>query len=575
MISHPASPRPRGLVAGAFVIVLVGAIVAGGPSSAQPDATSAADGREALVAHVLNRVAFGPRPGDVDRVRRIGVDAYIDEQLQPERIVVGEALTRRLDALDVQRLPAGTLIDGYRAGQRAVQAAQRAQAVAADEAMKVPASVAESGMKDDPVATRRQQYRRLALQTAEARLIQAIESPRQLQEVMTDFWFNHFNVFIGKDLDRALVSNYERDAIRPYALGRFRDLLGATARHPAMLFYLDNWLSTGADAEVNRTAKQKAGLNENYARELMELHTLGVENEGKPGGAAANYTQGDVTELARMLTGWTFDARASGRAGPLEGVESDQLFVFAPRRHDNGPKTWLGHRITANGQQEGELALDVLATHPATARHIAFQLAQYFVADQPPQALVDRLAARFLATDGDIREVLRTLLHSAEFREPASMTAKFKTPYQYVVSAARASGVPVVNVQPLVGALAQLGMPLYGCATPDGYKNTEAAWLNPEGMTRRIAFVTALASGRLAIDRPAPNASQTPAAPPAAPVTVPPVAQPPARFEALQAVLLLETLGPTIGDRTRGVVLGTEPQLAAALVLGSPEFMRR
>jgi uncharacterized protein (DUF1800 family) len=523
---------------------------------------SSAANSDAMVAHVLNRVAFGPKPGDVERVRRIGVDAYIDEQLHPERIVVGDALQARLDALDVERLPAGTLIDGYRSEQRAVRAAQAAQAgKTADDNVGIQ-------VKDDVVATRREQYRRLTLQTAEARLIQAIDSPRQLEEVMTDFWYNHFNVFVGKDLDRALVANYERDAIRPYAMGHFRDLLGATAKHPAMLFYLDNWLSTGANAEVNRTAKQQAGLNENYARELMELHTLGVENEGKTGG----YSQKDVTELARMLTGWTFDGRATGRGGPLEGTDSQSLFIFAPRRHDTGTKTWLGHTITPNGQQEGEFALDVLAMHPGTARHISFQLAQYFVADNPPQALVDRMTARYLATDGDIREVMRTLLYSPEFRSPDAMTAKFKTPYQYVVSAARASGVPVINVQPLVGTLAQLGMPLYGCLTPDGYKNTEAAWLNPEGVTRRINFVTALASGRLAIDRAAPPPGQPVAT---ASSSTPPVAQPALKVASLQAVPLLETLGPTIGDKTRGVVLGTEPQLAAALVLGSPDFMRR
>lgn len=521
-------------------------------------------GNEALVGHVLNRVAYGPRPGDVDRVRRIGVDAYIDEQLTPERIAIPDALQQRLAALDVQRLPAGTLIDGYRTEQRAVREAQRLQAANGGDAK--PAAV---DAKDDLVAMRRAQYRRLGLQAAEARLVQAIESPRQLQEVMTDFWFNHFNVFIGKDLDRALVANYERDAIRPYALGHFRDLLGATAKHPAMLFYLDNWLSTGADATVNRNAKQKAGLNENYARELMELHTLGVENEGKTGG----YTQKDVTELARMLTGWTFDGRATGAGGRLEGVESQALFIFAPRRHDNGTKVWLGHTVSANGEQEGEYALDVLAMHPATARHIGFELAQYFVADQPPQALVDRLTARYLATDGDIREVLRTLLYSREFRAPEAMTAKFKTPYRYVVSAARASGVPIVNVQPLVGTLAQLGMPLYGCLTPDGYKNTEAAWLNPEGMTRRINFATALAGGRLAIDRPAPVGAPVAASMQvSAPAT--PVAQAPMRLAPLLAVPLLETLGPTVGDRTRSVVFGSEPQLAAALVLGSPDFMR-
>jgi uncharacterized protein (DUF1800 family) len=273
-----------------------------------------------------------------------------------------------------------------------------------------------------------------------------------------------------------------------------------------------------------------------------------------------------------MLTGWTFDGRATGRGGPLEGTDSQSLFIFAPRRHDTGTKTWLGHTITPNGQQEGEFALDVLAMHPGTARHISFQLAQYFVADNPPQALVDRMTARYLATDGDIREVMRTLLYSPEFRSPDAMTAKFKTPYQYVVSAARASGVPVINVQPLVGTLAQLGMPLYGCLTPDGYKNTEAAWLNPEGVTRRINFVTALASGRLAIDRAAPPPGQPVAT---ASSSTPPVAQPALKVASLQAVPLLETLGPTIGDKTRGVVLGTEPQLAAALVLGSPDFMRR
>ena len=553
-----------------FSFFAAGSIAADPPGASTRDLRQAPG--EALVAHVLNRVAYGPRPGDVERVRRIGVDAYIDEQLHPERIAVGDALQQRLAALDVVRLPAGTLIDGYRTEQRAAQAAQRAQAAGAGDA-KMDGRNDAKGAADKPedlVATRRQQYRRLALQSAEARLVQAIESPRQLQEVMTDFWFNHFNVFVGKDLDRALVANYERDAIRPYALGHFRELLGATARHPAMLFYLDQWLSTGANADVNRAAKQKAGLNENYAREVMELHTLGVENEGKPGG----YTQKDVTELARMLTGWTFDGRATGRGGPLEGVESEALFIFAPRRHDTEPKQWLGNRVASNGQQEGEFALDVLAMHPATARHISFQIAQYFVADQPPAALVDRMTARYLATDGDIREVLRTLLFSPEFRSQDAMTAKFKTPYQYVVSAARASGLPIVNVNPLVGTLAQLGMPLYGCQTPDGYKNTEAAWLNPEGMTRRINFATALASGRLPIDRPAAATPDPAVAGMVPPSTAAVVVLPPLRSASLQAVPLLETLGPTIGDRTRGVVLGSEPQLAAALVLGSPDFMR-
>jgi uncharacterized protein (DUF1800 family) len=560
---RPDRARPATWAAVASGSALVAAFALS-PSVA-PAVGIANDRGDPLVAHVLNRLAFGPKPGDVERIRRSGVDAYIDEQLHPERIPLPNDLTARLASLDVQRLPAGTLVDGYRAAQQANREAQRNQALMAE------GKRTESMPLDPASDTRRDQYRRLNLQTTEARLVQAIDSPRQLQEVMTEFWFNHFNVFIGKDIDRALVSNYERDAIRPNALGHFRDLLGATAKHPAMLFYLDNWLSTGADAIVNRSAKQPLGLNENYAREVMELHTLGVENEGKPGG----YTQKDVTELARMLTGWTFDARATGRGGPLEGVESHDLFIFAPRRHDNGTKTWLGHTIPPSGVQEGEYALDVLATHPATARHISYQLAQYFVADAPPPALVDRLTARFLATDGDIREVLRTLFFSPEFRDPAAMSAKFKTPYQYVVSAARASGMPIVNTQPLAGTLAQLGMPLYGCQTPDGYKNTQDAWLNPDGMTRRINFATALATGRLGIDREAPlpmvAANAIPTANAAAAL---PAVQVPARA-ALLPVPLLDTLGPTISEKTRGVVLESEPRLAAALVLGSPDFMHR
>ena len=527
------------------------------------EAAQAADERATL--HVLNRVAFGPRAGDLERLSRMGIDAWLDEQLHPERLALPDSLTARLATLDTQNKPIADLIAEFRADRKAVQEAKRAEAAAGSNA-------SPSERKADAVAMRQADYRRFNVQSGEARLARAIESPRQLEEVMTDFWFNHFNVFIGKGLDRVLVANYERDAIRPHALGNFRDLLGATARHPAMLFYLDNWLSTSPDFEprgalaVGQKAKA-AGLNENYARELMELHTLGVENEGKPGG----YTQRDVTELARILTGWTFDPRpASRNAGQ---------FVFDARRHDNGVKIWLGTTITPDGQAEGEHALDVLASHPATAHHIGYQLAQYFVADNPPAALVDRLAARFLATRGDIRAVLKALFDSAEFRDPKFAATKFKTPYQYVVSAARASGVTVVNVRPLLAVLAQLGMPLYGCQTPDGYKNTEDAWLNPEGMTRRINFATALATGRLPIGRADADApllaasAMTPA--PMSPNPTPAVAPTTLRSVPVSVDALIATLGPGIGARTRTAVGEAEPDLAAALVLGSPDFMRR
>ncbi|MBC7686279.1 MAG: DUF1800 domain-containing protein, partial [Bdellovibrionales bacterium] len=345
-------------------------------------------------------------------------------------------------------------------------------------------------------------------QSAEARLVRAIHSPRQLEEVLVDFWYNHFNVFAGKGLDRALVASYERDAIRPFVFGSFRQLLGATARHPAMLYYLDNQLS-------------KAGaLNENYARELMELHTLGVD---------AGYTQKDVTELARMLTGWSYDQRAL--------IRRDEGFRFDGRRHDQGTKAWLGVQVPPNGQAEGDYALDVLARHPATARRISYKLAQYFVHDTPPPALVARMARTWGETDGDLRAVLRTLLSSDEFMAPDAIGAKFKTPYQYVLSAARASGAGVEDMTPLLQSLAQLGMPLYGCVTPDGYKNTEAAWLNPGALTRRIGFATAMGG-------------------------------------KLDATQLESAIGAGITPRTRAMVAASPAPLRAAMLLGSPDFMQ-
>jgi uncharacterized protein (DUF1800 family) len=413
----------------------------------------------------------------------------------------------------------------------------------------------------------RQLIARLTEQTAEARLARAIDSPRQLQEVMVDFWFNHFNVYAGKGLDRALVGSYERDAIRPYVLGSFRDLLGATAKHPAMLFYLDNWLSTSSDFQPKQNRRngplgQKAkasGLNENYARELMELHTLGVDG---------GYSQNDVTELARILTGWTFNQR--------DLVLNNRGFQFDESRHDNGIKQWLGRTIGAQGQQEGEVALDILAMHPSTARHLSVELAQYFVQDQPPPALVERMTRRYLDTGGNIREVLRTLFHSKEFMAQAGTGSKFKTPYQFVVSAARAGNVPFTNVRPFLGALNQLGMPLYGCQTPDGYKNTESAWLNPDALTRRIAFATALASGRLPLNKDMDDGkgmgkkqlerqadgdqrggmtAQTDIVP-------------------LDVDALLDTLGPTLSPRTRAIIDSNPVPLRAAMVLGSPDFMQ-
>lgn len=477
--------------------------------------------QEQRALHVLNRLAFGPQPGDVDRVIALGVERYIDQQLNPEKIQLSAALVQGLHVLPIANAPAGEVLAELINVQKAAQQAD-----------------AQSKLKQ------KETIRRITQQTAQARLLRAIESPRQLEEVMVDFWFNHFNVFEGKGFDRALVASYERDAIRPYVLGRFRDLLGATAKHPAMLFYLDNWVSTAhvlpANSSGQRTPSSSLhGLNENYARELMELHTLGVDG---------GYRQKDVTELARIFTGWTFV--------PNELIRDAETFHFESRRHDQTSKEWLGHTVFANGQTEGEWALDILAMHPATARRISYQLAQYFVADQPPPVLVERLSLRFLDTQGDIRAVLRTLFDSSEFWDVAHVGAKFKTPYQYVISAMRASDRSITNFQPLLNALTQLGMPLYGCQTPDGYKNTEEAWLNPEALSRRINFATALAAGRLPIDKQ-PDSDSAPGA-----------------IRPLDADSLLVTLGASVSRKTSQTVASSPPALRAALLLGSPDFMR-
>ena len=491
--------------------------------------------------HALDRIAYGPRPGDLERVTAMGAERYIDQQLSPQTIPEPPELRRQLDALDTTKLSTAELFRRY--GPPARRTAD-GDAAARKQVQKAANRVAEQAMQ--------------------ARLLRAVYSPAQLQEVMTDFWFNHFNVFRGKGLEeRIWLAAYERDAIRPYAMGRFRDLLGATAKHPAMLYYLDNWQSTVP--RTDRFGDSKGGLNENYAREVMELHTLGVDG---------GYAQKDVTELARILTGWTYLPRDWEQGG-------DAPFAFEPKRHDFGGKTLLGAHLEGTGESEGERALDLLARSPATAHHVSWQLAQYFVADDPPPALVERMAKRFTQTDGDIHEVLWVLFHSPEFWNADHAGNKFKTPYQYVVSALRASGAEVRNFRPAIGALNQLGMPLYGCQTPDGWKNTEAAWLNPDAMVYRLNFATALGGGRLPLlraeaslpvpdDEPMPqpmNAAMkgTPAEPEFGDDDRPPPPDP----AQLQA-----TLGNPFSSQTAAALDAARPRLRAALMLGSPEFMR-
>jgi len=417
---------------------------------------------------------------------------------------------------------------------------------------------------------------------SEAKVLRAIYSDRQLEEVMTDFWFNHFNIFIGKGPDRYMLNAYERDVIRPHALGKFKDLLAATAKSPAMLFYLDNWQSVGPHSELAlygnqprmvrrgryvmfpRPQPQKAknrpsGLNENYAREIMELHTLGVDG---------GYTQRDVTELAKVLTGWSIEKPQLGGS-----------FRYNDRAHEPGPKYILGRKISEHGEKEGEEMLDVLAHHPSTAKFISRKLAMRFVSDNPPQSLVNRMAETFEKKDGDIREVLRTMFHSPEFWEADAYRAKMKTPFEFVVSAVRASGADVQNALPLVQTLNRMGMQLYGMQPPTGYSMKAEAWVNSSALLNRMNFALALGSGHLQGTSLDPQALiHGPA---------------PANAEDALATLEQGILAGDVSQQTHSVI---EKQLAdpkisrrklddptqppnygaiAGLIMGSPEFQRR
>ncbi len=453
---------------------------------------------DAQILHLLNRISFGPAPSDVEAVKHVGLENYIEQQLHPTFLPQSPELESRLSELTTLRASLPDLMDEYE-----VRPAEKKE------------------MSEDARKEANQHENTIMRELGEAKILRAIMSPAQLQEVMTDFWFNHFNVFAEKGLDKIFIGGYERDAIRPYALGRFRDLLQATAHHPAMIFYLDNWLNTDPNSPVARG--KKIGINENYAREVMELHTLGVNG---------GYTQEDVTTLAHILTGW----------GLSEGKDMQQRasFYFEPRRHDASNKILLGYQVRGGGTEEIESVLDMLAQHPATAHHIAYELAQYFVTDDPPQSLVDKLTATFQSSGGDISAVLKTLFYSPEFWDTKYEQVKFKPPFRYVVSAFRAAGVvPPGDTKPLQGAIGQMGEPLYRCLTPNGYSNTNDQWLNSDALLKRINLAKQL-SGFLDA-----NATQ--------------------RIE--------NALGKNWGKNTLDTIHGAESRLQPALLLGSPEFV--
>src|SRR3989442_425747 len=356
-----------------------------------------------------------------------------------------------------------------------------------------------------------------------SRILRAVYSERQLQEVMVDFWTNHFNVFAGKGADRWLLISYDRDTIRPNTLGKFYDLLLADAKSPAMLFYLDNFQSVSPNAQLPQIRpnaaqnprrdlpmsnnpqqqrpqqqQQRRGINENYARELMELHTLGVDG---------GYTQKDVQEVARCFTGWTIIApRGAGAAaqGVMNGPMGDMLrtkagtFIFRPGVHDNGEKIVLGHKIPAGGgEKDGLMVLDILAHHPATAKFIATKLVRHFVSEDPPPALVDRVAQTFLKTEGDIREVLKAIFFSPEFNSAAAYRAKVKRPFELAISAVRTLGADTNGGPQFHQWIARMGQPLYGFQTPNGYSDIAENWVNTGALLERMNFALALVSNRI------------------------------------------------------------------------------
>lgn len=485
--------------------------------------------REAA-AHLLNRFAYGPRPGEVEAVVKIGLDQWLERQLAglPDA-ELEDRLEKRLPAL---ALPTRELAKTYPPVGAVLFEARQAGILPEDRE-------AAKGKRDEILRFAREQgYRpqkELVGQLMAAKLARAVGSESQLAEVMTDFWFNHFNVSATDHQSRLWLLPYERDAIRPNSLGRFRELLGATARHPAMLFYLDNAQSSAAmestttmEAEMGRRPRMRRrqgmeeqeerrplrprGLNENYARELLELHTLGVDG---------GYTQQDVIEVARAFTGWTAipakrreEAERRLARAKRAGFEVEGDFLFRADMHDAGAKTLLGTRFPAGGgMEEGERVLDLLARHPKTAEHLATKLAVRFVSDNPPKPLVDRLAKVYLETGGDVRRMVAALAGSPEFWSREAVGAKIKSPFELTASALRTLDARVIDPRETLRWIARMGQPLYAYQAPTGYPDRATAWVNTGSLLNRMNFGLELAAGRvrgIEFDLPALNAGREP-----------------------------------------------------------------
>jgi uncharacterized protein (DUF1800 family) len=589
------------------------------------------------ILHALNRLAYGPRPGDVERVRQMGLAKWIEQQLNPNS-VDDRAVEARLQDYPTLRMSTAKLIDEYpqpkqaekqaekRAQAQAQQNQSRSDAAAATVEKDMQPATGQPANSETPAATpvsapdnpdapapMKQQVPakrdvlgggdpnsvpraiaddskrppRIVAELSMAKVTRAIYSERQLQQVMDDFWFNHFNVFAGKGEDRYYLTSYERDVIQPHAFGKFKDLVTATAKSPAMLFYLDNFLSADPRAAqrqaMERAARQQwrrgrfgwpppsrpaanpqakkneRGLNENYGRELMELHTLGVDG---------GYTQKDVTEVARCFTGWTIDK-------PRQYAD----FKFDDRLHDPDPKIVLGKKIHAGGMKDGEQVIDLLVHHPSTAKFISTKLARRFVSDNPPPALVNRMAETFQSSDGDIKVVLHTMIWSPEFWSRESYRAKIKTPFELVVSTVRALGTDVDTPMPLVQWVGRIGEPLYQCQPPTGYSDKSEAWVNTGALLNRLNYSLALAGNKM-------RGARTDVA---SLLGVDASAEPKTALDRAVQVFLGGQAGPTtvetlekqldnpqvlqakLDDSRKQVDLG----VVAGLVLGAPEFQRR
>jgi uncharacterized protein (DUF1800 family) len=598
-------------------VLLVPALVAGAGKSTVLQLFHKKLSSNQKTLHAVNRLTFGPRPGDVEAVRKMGVKKWVDLQLHPDRIPENPELLAKLKPLDTLQMPTRVMLEHY-PSQQALAAMARGRAneallpkdpvlrarferlgemykrrinrngadkeqrkglddlLDADQVKTLRSGTDEqrigllTGLSEDklgevvaalPPDVRRPLFttsanglaRKMLVSTApqqipgydlnEGKLLRAVYSNRQLQEVLVDFWYNHFNVFLDKGNDRFLVTSYERDSIRPYVLGKFKDMLLATAQDPAMLFYLDNWQSvaprTPAElAKMGARAKFARGLNENYARELLELHTLGVDG---------GYTQKDIIAVARCFTGWTI----------LRPFQFGGEFEFNDKVHDKGEKVVLGVTIPAGGgKEDGLKVLDILVHHPSTARFISKKLAQRFVADDPPAELIERMAATFREKDGDLREVMKTMVASKEFWSQGAWHSKMKSPLEMIASAIRATDAKVESASMLAGQLQQLGEPLYRKVEPTGYSSANAEWTNSAALLARMNFGLALAQNK-----------------------VPGVRFDTARFDKLgnpqliaKAVLFTNSTAETQAAIAKD---SKEPAKVAGLVIGSPEFQRR